>query len=219
MKKKKPGPPCQVCQHPERARIELLKAGGAGIDALADKFGVHRDAIWRHWTHHVSDEAKASYLCGLDDFALLAEKAAEEGDSVIDYLKICRTSLVAQLATMSEAGDARGVVAVTAQLTRTLEAIAKVTGELSTLANNTININTTNNVAVLAEHPMFVKLQVAILKALAPHPDARRDVIAALNELDGSEPRAVSVAPGAISAKVIDHDENQSFQPARERAR
>jgi hypothetical protein len=62
-------------------------------------------------------------------------------------------------------------------MTRTLEAIARV-GELSTQANNTINISTTNNVAVLTEHPMFVWLQAAILTGLTPHPEARRDVIA-----------------------------------------
>ncbi|GLR91362.1 hypothetical protein [Bradyrhizobium iriomotense] len=54
---------CQVCRHPERWRVELLRAGGASLDALADKFSLDRDAIWRHWTKHVSPEMKASYGC------------------------------------------------------------------------------------------------------------------------------------------------------------
>jgi hypothetical protein len=28
---------CQVCKHPDRWRIELLRAGGASLDALAKK--------------------------------------------------------------------------------------------------------------------------------------------------------------------------------------
>jgi hypothetical protein len=201
MTAKKGGPPCQICKHPERTRIELMRASGVSLDLIAAKFSVQRDAVNRHWHKHVSDEAKVTYLAGMVDFERLAQKAAEEGDSVLDYLKLCRTSLLAQLAVMNEAGVAKGVVAVTAQLTRTLEAIARVTGELSTLANNTININTTNNVAVLSEHPMFVRLQSAILTALAPHPDARRDVIAALNALDDSPLQA----PSLPASKVIDH--------------
>jgi hypothetical protein len=195
----KGGPPCQICKHSERTRIELMRASGVSLDAIAKRFNVGRDSVNRHWHQHTSDEAKATYLAGMVDFEHLAKKCADEGDSVLDYLKICRTSLLTQLAVMNEAGDPKGVVAVTAQLTRTLEAIARVTGELSTLANNTININTTNNVAVLSEHPMFVRLQAAILTALAPHPDARRDVIAALNELDGER------APALPEPKVIDH--------------
>jgi hypothetical protein len=175
------------------------------MEAIAVKFGVSKDSVFRHWHKHVSDEAKATYLAGMVDFERLAQKAAEEGDSVLDYLKLCRTSLLAQLAVMNEAGDAKGVIGVTAQLTRTLEAIARVTGELSTLANNTINISTTNNVAVLSEHPMFVRLQAAILTALAPHPEARRDVIAALNALDDNP----SQAPSLPAPKVIDHEEDR----------
>lgn len=75
---------CQVCRHPERWRVELLRAGGASLDALADKFGLDRDAIWRHWSKHVPDETKATYLCGPAQSAELAEKAASEGDSVLD---------------------------------------------------------------------------------------------------------------------------------------
>jgi hypothetical protein len=195
---------CSVCAHEERTRIELMRASGASLDAISAKFNVHRQAIHRHWHGHVSDEAKATYLAGMVDFERLAQKAADEGDSVLDYLKLCRTSLLAQLAVMSEAGDAKGVVAVTAQLTRTLEAIARVTGELSALAANTINISTTNNVALLAEHPMFVKLQATILRALANHPEARADVVKALREMD--EPTAIAKQPALPAPEIIDAD-------------
>jgi hypothetical protein len=190
---------CQVCRHEHRWRIELLRAAGASLDSLAAKFKVERDAIWRHWTNHVSDEAKASYLIGPADMEMLAQKAAAEGDSVLDYLKICRGALLAQLASMQIAGDSRNVAYVTGQLVRTLETIAKCTGELGDLARSATYNITTNNVAVLSEHPAFAKLQATMLRALADHPAARQAVVAALRSLDAEN------APVTAASKVIDH--------------
>jgi hypothetical protein len=168
---------CQVCRHQDRWRIELLRAGGASLDSLATKFDLDRDAIWRHWTKHVSDEAKATYLCGPAEMASLAEKAAVEGDSVLDYLRMCRSTLVAQLAAMGEAGDARAVGYIAGQLTKTLDTMARVTGEIGDLARS-VTINNTN-VAVL-NHPQFASVQACMLRALAPFPDARGAVVAGI---------------------------------------
>src|SRR5258708_7420669 len=154
---------CQVCRHEERWRIELLRAGGASLDLLAKKFGVDRDAIWRHWHKHVSAEAKAGHLAGIANMEHLAEKAAEEGDSVLDYLKVCRGALLTQLSVMQMAGDAKSVAYVTGHLVKVLEAIGRVTGEIGGLAL-TINSSTTN-VAII-NSPMFARMQVAMLRAL-----------------------------------------------------
>lgn len=191
---------CQVCRCPDKWRIELLIAGGASRRSVAEKFGVHEDAIDRHWRHHVSDEAKAGYLCGPAELATLAQKAAVEGDSVLDYLRLCRTVLVGQLAAMSEAGDSRGCAYIAGQLTRTLEAIARVTGELGELARSTINI--TGNVSI-NDSPAFAKVQAVMLKALAGRPEARDAVVAALRSLDDADapPPAAGPAPG----RIIDH--------------
>jgi len=118
-------PRCQVCKHAERWRIELWRAGGASLDlALAEKFSVDRVMrFWRHWQNHVTTEMKASYLCGP---AQLAEKAAAEGDSVLDHLRMIRTVLTGQLARHdTEAGDGRGAAYVAGRLTATLETIAR----------------------------------------------------------------------------------------------
>jgi hypothetical protein len=187
---------CQVCRHPERWRVELLRAGGASLDSLAEKFSLERDAIWRHWTNHVSQEMKASYLCGPAQLAELAEKAAAEGDSVLDHLRMIRTVLTGQLAAMTEAGDGRGAAYVAGRLTQVLETIARVTGELGSMAQS---INITNNVAVLAEHPYILKMQAVTLRALAAFPDARASVEAAYRELDQDN------APATLPAKVIEH--------------
>ena len=197
MARKKTGPRCQVCKHPDCWRIELLRAGGASFESLAAKFGVDRDAIWRHWHDHVTAEAKAGYLVGPAELATLAEKAAIEGDSVLDYLRLCRTVLTGQLAAMTEAGDGRGAAYVAGQLTRTLEAIARVTGEIGELARSTININ--GNVSILTDSPAFARVQATMLRALAPFPDARGAVVLALRQLDEEN------AQPPAATKIIEH--------------
>jgi hypothetical protein len=188
---------CQVCKLDDRWRLELLRAGGASLDSLAAKFGIEKSAIWRHWQNHVTAEMKAGYLVGPAELATLGERAALEGDSVLDYLKLCRTVLTGQLAAMTEAGDGRGAAYVAGQLTRTLEAIARVTGEIGELARSTININ--GNVVNVMNHPQFASVQATMLKALAPFPDARGAVVLALRSLDAEN------AQVPAAAKVIDH--------------
>lgn len=187
---------CQVCKHEERWRVELLRAGGATLDSLAAKFSLHRDAIHRHWRDHVSPEMKASYLCGPAQLAELAEKAAAEGDSVLDHLRMIRTVLTGQLAAMTEAGDGRGAAYVAGRLTATLETMARITGEIGELARSTININ--GNVAIV-NSPEFVKVQAIMLRALAPFPDARGAVVMALRSMDAEG------APQGSAARLIEH--------------
>ena len=192
---------CAICRHPDRWRIELLKAGGASLDSLAKKFDISRDSIDRHWHRHVSAESKATYLCGPAELETIAKRAAIEGDSVLDYLRLCRTVLTGQLAAMTEAGDARGAAYVAGQLTRTLEAIARVTGELGELARSTININ--GNVSILTDSTACAKVQATMLRALAAHPAARADVVRALRGLDAESGPVPSAGPAI--GKVIEH--------------
>jgi hypothetical protein len=123
----------------------------------------------------------------------------------LDYLKVIRGALLAQLAGLGAAGDSRGVTYVCGQLTRTLEVYAKVTGEIADLARSQ-TFNITSNVAVLTEHPAFLRVQTALLRALGPHPAARADVVAALQALDSEDaPRATAQIPSAVGA-VIEHE-------------
>ncbi|MGY3358825.1 hypothetical protein ACVWZK_005488 [Bradyrhizobium sp. GM0.4] len=200
----KTGPKCTVCAHDERWRIELLRAGGASLDSLATKFGLSKDAIGRHWHNHVSAEMKASYLVGPAQLAELAAKAADEGASVLDHFRCVRTLLMSQLAATTEAGDARGAAIVAGQLVGVLEKIGKVTGEIATIAQGTINIQ--NNVAIV-NSPQFAKVQAAQLAALAPFPEARAAVVAAWRalEADGTDgPRQIAkAAPMVIDAVAL----------------
>jgi len=191
---------CQVCKHPERTRIELMRASGVSLDVIASKFNVGRDAVNRHWHGHVSDQMKASFLAGPLQLEELAQKAAETGTSVLDHLHAIRVVLFSHLTTATEAGDGALAANVAGRLTHVLETIARISGELGALATNT-TYNITNNVAVLAESPAFLKVQATLLHALAPYPEARAAVVAALNALDEGAPAPALPAP---TKEVID---------------
>ena len=107
-----------------------------------------------------------------------------------------RTVLTGQLAAMAESGDGRGAAYVSGRLTSVLETIARVTGELGSMAQS---VNITNNLTVLAEHPAFMRMQATMLRALAAFPDARASVVAALRDMETEN------APMTIPAKVIEH--------------
>lgn len=185
----KRGVRCSICSHSDKWRIELLKAGGASGEAIAEKFGISPYALHRHWHNHVTADARASYLAGPADIAKLHERATAEGESVLDYLRIVRTSLMSALAACSEAGDARGVAIVSGQLIAVLDKLGKITGEIAQIAGSVTNVN----VAVL-QSPEFARAQAAILRALAPHAAARADVVAALRALD-ADPRPSPTHP------------------------
>jgi hypothetical protein len=193
---------CQICRHEDRWRIELLHASGASFTSLAAKFGVDRDAIWRHWHQHVTAEMKAGYLAGPVQLQDLAAKAADTGGSVLDHLHAVRTVLMGHLANATEAADGRAAAYIAGRLTATLETIARISGELGDLARST-TYNITN-VAVLQENPAFIRMQATLLKALAPFPDARNAVVVALRDLDSKSSPAATPGPAKPDMKLIE---------------
>ena len=173
---------CQVCEHPERHRIEAIKTGGAGLDSVAKQFGIHRDALWRHMQKHVSDAAKIAYLAGPSAINNLANEAARENKSILDYLTIIRSLLMHQMNLAAESGKPYVMDRIGGRLLETLQALGRITGEISQFASATINV--TNNQALILNSPVVAELQSELLQALAPYPDARRDVIAMFVRLD-----------------------------------
>src|SRR5215471_12852405 len=82
---------CQGCNHPERVRIERFLTAGASIKGAARKFDIDYHALRRHWTNHVSAEARASYVAGAGASKdQLEEFAADESLGLIDHYRIVR---------------------------------------------------------------------------------------------------------------------------------
>jgi hypothetical protein len=173
-------PRCVVCAHPERARIEFGKVSGASLDSLALQFNVSRDAIWRHCNKHLTDATRADYLAAVP-MKDLAEKAAAEGVSVLEYFSIIRGVLMAQFQLAHSINDRVAVSTLAGRLNEVLRSIGSISGELGGMAAHSINI--TNNVNVL-NSPVYASLQANLLTALAPYPEARAAVVMALRQID-----------------------------------
>jgi hypothetical protein len=171
---------CVVCAHPERARIEFGKVSGASLDSLALTFKVSRDAIWRHCNNHVTDAARVDYLAAIP-MKDLAEKAAAEGVSVLEYFSIIRGVLMTQFQLAHSINDRVAVSTLAGRLNEVLRSIGSISGELGGMAAHSINI--TNNVNVL-NSPIYATLQANLLTALAPYPQARAAVVQALRQID-----------------------------------
>jgi hypothetical protein len=174
---------CTVCAHVERHKIEALRVGGAGLEELATRFGVHKDSLWRHMKNHVSPETKVSYLAGPSKLNELANLAADENKGLLEYLGILRSILFGQLDRSAQRDKPYEVSLVGGKVLDTLREIGRLTGEVSAFTSQTLNI-TTNNSAVVMNSPFVAELQAELLQTLAPFPEARQAVISMFVRLD-----------------------------------
>ncbi len=180
----KSGPKCAICNHPERARIEALRLGGASVMALRRKFpDLSKDALFRHFKNHVSPERKAELLLGPTAVHELVEKSAKEDMALVDYLALARSTCLSQLMSAAEAGDRQSFGTLMGRFLEVLREQGKISGEIRQVAASlTINNNTAT---LLVSSPDFARLQMMLVSKLAPFPDAREAVLAGLAEMDG----------------------------------
>ena len=51
---------CTICNHPARPQIDLAIATGLSKRAIAQRFSVSHDAVWRHAQAHLTAEMRAA---------------------------------------------------------------------------------------------------------------------------------------------------------------
>ena len=171
---------CQGCNHLERVRIERLLAAGASIKGTARKFEIDYHALRRHWINHVSAEARATYIAGAGATKdQLEEVVADESLALIDHYRIVRATLYKGFSASSEIGDCNSLALSAGRLHENFRDCGRLTGELQ--RGPLLNIQ--NNVLV---NPDYTKAIARIVSAVAPYPQAREAVIAALRDLDAA---------------------------------
>src|ERR1700747_385963 len=171
---------CQGCNHVERARIERLLAAGASIKGTARKFEIDYHALRRHWINHVSPEARAACIAGAGATKDQLEAiVADESLALIDHYRIVRGALYKGFGAASEVGDSNALALLTGRLHENFRDCGRLTGELQ--RGPLLNIE--NNVLV---NPDYSRAIARIVSAVAPYPEAREAVIAALRDLDGA---------------------------------
>src|SRR5262252_5331639 len=164
---------CQGCNHPERVRIERFLTAGASIKGAARKFDIEYHALRRHWTNHVSAEARASYVTGAGATKdQLEEFVADEALGLIDHYRIVRGKLYKGFTAAAELGDGNSLGLLAGRLHENFRDCGRLTGELQ--RGPLLNIQ--NNVLV---NPDCTTAIARIVSAVSPYPEAREAVIAA----------------------------------------
>ena len=169
---------CQGCNHPERVRIERFLAAGASIKGAARKFAIDYHALRRHWRNHVSAEARATYVAGAGATKDQLEAiVADESLALVDHYRIVRGGLYKGFTAAAELGDSNSLALLSGRLHENFRDCGRLTGELQ--RGPLLNIQ--NNILV---NPDCTRAIARIVSAVAPYPEAREAVIAALRDLD-----------------------------------
>jgi hypothetical protein len=169
---------CTICAHPERGRIDYLLvtnggSHGGGRRALAQKFSVSADALWRHAKNHISEEYRTAVKVGpFESEEALRKLLAETGASVLDRYNAIYSGHLARWLSALEAGNDEVMIRHGSVMAALLSKVGVLTRELlPPAAHQTIQ----QNFYMTAD---FYNFQRRALTVLRRHPEALRDWIA-----------------------------------------
>src|SRR5260221_11463314 len=162
---------CKCCHHRELQGINLGLARGVSVRALARRYGVTRDSLYRHQKSHLPPQSRASLIAGPDLDIDLDELRLTESQSLLVHLVALRGRLFSSLDVAEECRDGNMLARVAGQLHNNLEITGKLLGDLSSGHSSVTNI-------LIA--PQYVTMRVELVNALRPFPEAARAVAAVL---------------------------------------
>ena len=151
---------CTICHHPKREGIDAALVRREPFRNIAAQFAVSTGALVRHSDNHLPAALVQSHQA--------AEVA--QADKVLDQVLELRDRALGIQDTAEEAGNLGAACSAIREARGCLELLGKLAGRLQD--GPTVNVFLS---------PEWQTVQVAILQALAPHPDARQAVVAALD--------------------------------------
>jgi hypothetical protein len=184
----KPGPQCQVCKHKARAQIELALVHRIGTRVIAERFGLHKDAVLRHSNNHLSALQRAALLANAKALSPVELDAMRTSES--EGLLASLISQRARLSTMADAAmalqDIKAAVAAENSIQGNLTIVAKLLGQLA------VQHNVTHTSILISSD--YLALRSAIVTALRPYPHAARAVGEALHALEAQAAKDLTAA-------------------------
>jgi hypothetical protein len=166
---------CNCCKHRELAGINLGLSRGVSVRALAKRYGISIDSLFRHRRLHLPPQLRASLIAGPDLDIDLDKLRISESQSLLAHLVNLRGRLFSSLDVAEECRDGTMLARVAGQLHNNLEITGKLLGSLSS------GHTSVTNVLVM---PAYVELRVSLVNALRAYPDAARAVAAVLHTIE-----------------------------------
>ena len=155
--------PCSICEHPDRAAVEIGLANGIAQRVLGLKFGLGQAQLSRHRSRHMDTDLIARLrVRGSRSDEELAQIREHESKSLLDHLAWQRGRLYRNADRSLDIGDFAGERAAIEAAGKASERIGKLLGELG--AGITINNNTIN----LVQSPQWHAIRTALVRELRP---------------------------------------------------
>jgi transposase-like protein len=142
---------CTVCGHPNKDEIDKALVSKGAIRDIARQFDIDKSALSRHKQNHLP-----SILARAED-----AKEVTKANNLIDEIERLRVKAERIARKAEKKGDYRTALAGIRELTRIVEILAKMQGELK---------EHTTNIVLNAK---WIELRAIILSALEDFPEAR----------------------------------------------
>jgi hypothetical protein len=162
----------------DRAQIEHALATRQSVRAIARKYDVDENCLYRH-RKLLPPQLKAAYIANfLKPGEDLEKLRVTESESLLQNLASQRARLLMMQDQELEAGDSKAVATLAARIHQNLELVGRYLGEL--------HQHSTKTVVNILLTPEYLELRNALVRALAPYPEARRAVAEVLHAREGS---------------------------------
>ena len=174
------GPPCTVCNHVDRASIELGLANKVPIRVLGKRYGLHHDAVHRHGRNHMDAKLHAQLMTRGRLTPLEVENMrVTESEGLLHHLVATRARMWGYMDDAEQQDDYKAAAAIGDKVVKVCETIAKLLGDIRT---GTVNVH--QSILVL---PEFHALRTSIMQTLRAHPEARASVVAASQHFESPD--------------------------------
>jgi hypothetical protein len=200
---------CTICHHNARNAIELALVHRTPLRVIARRYGVSKDALYRHRKLHLTAAMKAALLTASKpiDATELAALQKSESENMLATLQAQRARLQITSDLAIGYGNFPTQIQAERAITSNLELTSKLLGML-------VQRHEVEHVNLLVS-PSYLELRHALVAALRRHPEAAADVARVLHDLEAKAAVDISArangkacsgnAPGASVPLVIEH--------------
>jgi hypothetical protein len=196
--------PCLCCTSEHRHAIEIGLVHLVPMSALAAKFGISKDSIYRHSQNHLSPQMRASILAAepRTDAIDLDELRTRESEGLLSNLIAQRARILVKGEKALELGDVKASIAAEGAYGSSLMLTAKLLGQL-------VQHHNVQHTSLLIS-PDYLRLRSALVIALKPYPEAARAVGSALHRLESEVAQDITAASKGRRARpepvLIEHE-------------